>query len=308
MISVCAKTLEVINGACGSANKGYVYDASGYGTDSFCSKGNASPSSPAFPSVGNSVSWICNGINGGTNASCSANHESVIYTETIDGNYIVGTFTLAGSTSASTSWIAPAGVTSVEYLVVAGGGSSGNTYNTFLGAGGGGGGEVKTGLLNVTPGNSYFTTVGSGGFNSIFSNITALAGVSGSGRNGGMSGNGYSGGSGSGDSGGGGGAGGGGNVSIGGNGAAVGGNYQGGNGGNGVLSLISGFNVYYGGGGGGGSYGGSPGTGGIGGGGNGTTGNGSSGGANTGGGAGGGRASYSFLGGSGIVIIRYSIP
>jgi hypothetical protein len=41
----------------------------------------------------------------------------------------------------STSWTAPAGVTSVEYLVVGGGGGGGNGYDTGGGGGGGNGGS-----------------------------------------------------------------------------------------------------------------------------------------------------------------------
>jgi hypothetical protein len=70
----------------------------------------------------------------------------------------------------------------VEYLVVGGGGSSGGGLG-----GGGGAGGVLQGILPVTPGVSYVTTVGSGGaspssglgnngVNSVLSSVTALGG------------------------------------------------------------------------------------------------------------------------------------
>ena len=104
---------------------------------------------------------------------------------------IVESFTSVGTTS----WTAPAGITSVEYLVVGGGGGGGNGYDTG-GGGGGAGGMVLTGTISVTPGNSYTVTVGSGGSggaaerannngtaggNSVFSTITALGGDFGNG-------------------------------------------------------------------------------------------------------------------------------
>lgn len=66
------------------------------------------------------------------------------------------------STVGSTSWTAPAGITSINYLVVGGGGGSGGGYDTG-GGGGGGGGMVITGTLSVTPGTSYPIVVGGGG-------------------------------------------------------------------------------------------------------------------------------------------------
>lgn len=103
----------------------------------------------------------------------------------------IATFTTVGTTS----WIAPAGVTSVEYLVVGGGGGGGNGYDTG-GGGGGGGGMVRTGTLSVTSGTSYTITVGGGGAGganirsdrpgldgdpSVFDSITSLGGGGGKG-------------------------------------------------------------------------------------------------------------------------------
>ena len=67
---------------------------------------------------------------------------------------IVQTFTSVGTTS----FTIPTAVTRVEYLVVAGGGGGGNGYDNGGGAGGGAG-MVRTGELNVTPGQSYTVTV-----------------------------------------------------------------------------------------------------------------------------------------------------
>jgi hypothetical protein len=66
------------------------------------------------------------------------------------------------TTVGTTSWTAPAGVTSVEYLIVGGGGGGGNAYDNSAG-GGGGAGMVLTGTTSVTPGQSYTITVGAGG-------------------------------------------------------------------------------------------------------------------------------------------------
>jgi hypothetical protein len=197
------------------------------------------------------------------------------------------------TSTGTTSWTAPAGVTSVNYLVVAGGGAGGN-HN----GGGGGGGGVLQGNVPVVPGQSYTVTVGAGGSaqsdpsnggngsNSQFgNNIIALGGGGGAGQltangvpngNSGGSGGGGSGGENSivvGSSGGAGTtgqgfAGGGPGLEVagantqraggGGGGAGQAGvgpvnAYSGGAGGNGVVSYMSGTGAYYGGGGGGGS-------------------------------------------------------
>ena len=176
------------------------------------------------------------------------------------------------TTIGTTSWTAPAGVTSVEYLVVGGGGGGGNGYDTG-GGGGGAGGMVRTGTLAVTPGNSYTVTVGSGGNggpvnypsnqngaaggNSVFSTITSLGGDSGNGSRTvqiavGRGGSAQvstttapTGGDGGGNAGsavGGSGGGGGGATGNGGNGSAS----AGGTSGNGLTSSITGSSVIYG--------------------------------------------------------------
>ena len=253
----------------------------------------------------------------------------------------IGSQTSPVTFTSSGTWVAPAGVTSVTYLVVGGGGGGG----AYIGGGGGGGG-VLTGTLSVKPGTSYAVTVGAGGVggitnttaptaggNSAFGSIAATGGGRGAYYNGsvwttggdggsggggglgtlaggsGTSGQGNNGGTGAANtgvtstSGGGGGAG------------AVGGaaaTSVPGNGGAGVSSSISGSSVTYGGGGGGSahtSYS-QLSTGGSGGGGAGGSSNGNfavAGTANTGGGGGGAGVGYNGgAGGSGIVIISYT--
>jgi hypothetical protein len=69
----------------------------------------------------------------------------------------------------SGTWTAPSGVTSVNYILAAGGGGGGAGVNATSNAdynfctGGGAGGEVLRGRLSVTPGTSYPITVGAGG-------------------------------------------------------------------------------------------------------------------------------------------------
>jgi len=65
-----------INGSCGSGagyanGKTYAFGTSGYAPDVQCAAGT--PSNTAFPAAGSSVSWTCNGQNGGSpSPSCSA--------------------------------------------------------------------------------------------------------------------------------------------------------------------------------------------------------------------------------------------
>lgn len=64
--------------------------------------------------------------------------------------------------TASGSWVAPAGVTSVT-IEAWGGGGGGGGASTDSGGGGGGGAYSKKNTFAVTPGNSYTVTVGAGG-------------------------------------------------------------------------------------------------------------------------------------------------
>ena len=245
----------------------------------------------------------------------------------------------------NSTWTIPNFITNVQYLVVAGGGGGAGTTSGGSGVGGGGAGGFQNGTLIVTPGSVVSVTVGDGGAggaqaagngglgnkggNSNFSSINASGGGGGGGTNFGGSTGGSGGGNGNnnlttpasgiagqGNRGGigansnkypGGGGGGAGTVGVGATGTT------GGNGGNGSQSNITGTLTYYAGGGGGGSdTGGTAGTGGLGGGGNGQlgTGTGTNGTDGLGGGGGGRDASnpgIGYRGGSGIVIVRYTV-
>lgn len=236
-------------------------------------------------------------------------------------------------------WTAPAGVTSVEVLVV--GGGAGGGHSIYGGPGGGAGGVCYASNFAVTPGANYAVTVGGGGANSTngsdsnFGLIVAKGGGTNSANGASGGGGGHSnppnqGGSATqpsntiagvvgygnrggaheyvtpypcGGGGGAGGAGGTGNAYLG----------RPGDGGIGVPFNITGSQVYYGGGGGATQYNGNSygmGIGGLGGGGSGVySGTGIAGAANTGGGGGGGGgngvAGSGGAGGSGVVYIRY---
>jgi hypothetical protein len=226
------------------------------------------------------------------------------------------------TTVGSNTWIAPDGVTSIEYLIVGGGGGSGGGYDNGAG-GGGGGGMVLSGTTSVTPGTTYTVVVGDGGaagtsnrtalpeingslgLNSSFDTIVALGGGGGygsrqppEGGNTGAGGSAASNPSTASDGGRGGGAlggGGGGGGSVGNGTNKIG--AQGGFGGTGTSNSISGSSITYG-------TGGDGGTGG-------TDNAGTPGAVNTGNGArGGGAPGNAFnngaKGGSGIIIILYT--
>jgi hypothetical protein len=81
--------------------------------------------------------------------------------------------------TSSSTWTAPAGVTSVNYIAVAGGGGGGGGANENSNAdqnrpgGGGAGGQVIRGSLSVTPGTTYPIVVGAGGAGASASTSTA---------------------------------------------------------------------------------------------------------------------------------------
>ena len=266
-------------------------------------------------------------------------------TRSVTGLPTGGTIYLSGSTryhkftSSGTFTVPSGGSFSVEALIVAGGGGSGNPE---VGGGGGAGGVVVQTLTRTA--GSYTVTVGGGGGwggNGGNSSVTGYTTAIGGGRGGGFQGGGTAGGSGGGGGGSNGGAlgGGAGTAGQGSNGgtswgpftASAGGGGQsqqpaqsgsagspGGTGYNGstwASATSSGASGYYAGGGGSGGTGGSSG-GGLGGGGNGssrsTCSGVQSGTANTGGGGGGsgccaGGSGCATSGGSGIVLLRYSV-
>jgi YVTN family beta-propeller protein len=228
------------------------------------------------------------------------------------GANAVTTFSYVSSPGAW-NWTVPAGVTQVQYLVVAGGGGGGY-------GGGGGAGGFLTGNLAVTSGNVISITVGAGGgldangANSVLGTVTpAIGGGHGTGESGGAAGSGGSGGgaagagAGSGTSGQGNNGANGANIGGGGGGAGAAGTVQ--NGGAGLSSAITGNTVYYAGGGGGGGSS-TFGTGGSGGGGTGSTTSTMTYGTNgLGGGGGSGWSGTSVsTGGSGVVILKYFVP
>jgi hypothetical protein len=244
------------------------------------------------------------------------------------GTYGLEVFVASNTSSFTGTWITIAApIYTINYLIVAGGGSGGlNGAGPGVGAGGGAGG-LLSGSTTVIAGTPYTVVVGAGGSsvtgtaligntgsNSSFSGVPqtafgggyggssqAVAGGSGGSGGGGYTagagtpGQGYSGGA---TSGGGGGAGGPGQASV--------GPWTGsGVGGTGTTSAITGVTVAYAGGGGGGIGV----AGGLGGGGASGSTNGVNGTAGTGGGGGaGGNPGTSGAGGSGIVIISYSNP
>jgi len=230
-----------------------------------------------------------------TNPGSIANCSSATLTANAYGNPVVLTYSTVGVST----FVAPAGLTSVEYLIVAGGGGGGNDMG-----GGGGGGGVLYGTTTVTPGQTYTINVGNGGNgapagpsagvgnfgfnggNSIFNGVTAIGGGYGASRHNGNDFPANIGGSGGGASGGG--------IPAGGNGGAnasgisgqgnagglgAGTWYPGGGGGAGGVGLSQPANggpgiryvsmspYYFGGGGGGAGHDGNSGNGGIGGGG-----------------------------------------
>lgn len=100
----------------------------------------------------------------------------------------------------STIWTPPPGVTQVDYLVVAGGGSGAIGKALSVNGGGGGAGGLLNGTMSVTPGNAYNVVVGAGGkkvtgdsagghgfngANSSFANSTPVDGIQAMGGGGG---------------------------------------------------------------------------------------------------------------------------
>ena len=231
-------------------------------------------------------------------------------TITTVGDYVIHTFTSSGTFAVTDS-----SLTEVDVLVVGGGGGGGGEVG-----GGGGGGAVLYSVNKTLSSSSITVTVGNGGDGlgypivydggaSDFDGLVANGGKAGNnnGADGGASGSGNAGGSGyakfprwsGGRIGGAGGPGEAGQEWP----------YEGGVGGPGVESAISGTSSYYGGGGGGSCEVGcsGPGNGGLGGGGQGSMDGGFSAAANTGGGGGGGgyNSNAGSNGGSGVVVVRY---
>ena len=115
-----------------------------YGTNGFYLdfRDNTSTTNLALDRSGNSNNFTPNGI-----SVSGATATTVSFTS-------VGT----------TSWTVPPGITSVNYLVVAGGGAGGSAGPTMYdgGAAGGGAGGMLYGTMAVTPGTVYSIYVGAG--------------------------------------------------------------------------------------------------------------------------------------------------
>ena len=70
----------MVNAVCGEAAKEFEFDTTSFSGLSFCQAGTASPISPLFPAEGQSTSWVCKGLNSGTDSSCSATRKEEIVT------------------------------------------------------------------------------------------------------------------------------------------------------------------------------------------------------------------------------------
>jgi hypothetical protein len=333
-------------GGAGQSGSAALGGIGGGGNGELSSVNPAATNGQANTGGGGGAMYLYNAANGGNGGSgiivisyYSPQDQYIVATGgtvTRDGNYLIHTFT---GTSGLNITNAPSNAV-LEYLIVAGGGGGG--ADLLSGGGGGAGGFLTGGLI---PGlTNYSIVVGAGGaatggagsgangLNSSAFSLTSIGGgggaqgfmsttPAGSGGSGGGAGalnggsglNGFNGtgtvgqgfngglafgGPGYAASGAGGGAG------------AVGNNAnstQGGNGGIGKFSIISGGANYYAGGGGGGSYANVAGIGSVGGGGDGSASTaGGNGVANFGAGGGGGKSTSS--GGSGIVVVRYLSP
>lgn len=297
---------------------------------SFTITSGSLPGGLSLDSSNGNITGTANAVGSNTTSNftvqLTASGDFTSFTQTEDFSIVVNGPTRT-TYSNSTSFNAPAGMTSLDVLVVAGGGgggSAGQNLNSEKAGGGGGGGLIYRPGFPVSAGSNYTVTVGNGGTNpgikttgniggnSVFGTLTAIGG----GRsNGGYAGGNLNGGSGGGAKGHGShgnaeqpgrpgdsgtygfghpGGGSSGQQPGGGGGAGGGGSRP--NGGSGRTYSISGSSVTYAGGGGG--YGGS----GSGGGG---SYNGGGGTGNRGGGGGGGHNQGGGSGGKGIVVISY---
>lgn len=121
------RTATAVNGACGTANGGPTGVAP---SANFCSAGTAS----AVTTAASQFTWTCNGIAGGTNASCAAPHTYIVTPSVSGGN---GTATIAAGgvvayNGAGTVTITPnpGFVTATPVGGTCGGTLAGTTYTT----------------------------------------------------------------------------------------------------------------------------------------------------------------------------------
>jgi polygalacturonase len=134
--------------------------------------------------------------------TCTPTDNTDYSTISFNVSVTVNPFTITTLTTSSTSpWTVPPGVTSVQVQLWGGGGGGGGQLFTSSGsggAGGGGGGGYTTATITVTPGNTISFTVGAGGTggegknpgpsnggnggNSTFGSVTAANGGTGGGE------------------------------------------------------------------------------------------------------------------------------
>jgi fibronectin-binding autotransporter adhesin len=156
----------------------------------------ASSASITFTGVANAASYTMTSSPGGVTATGSASPITVSgltagtpYTFTCKANNPLGSSASSAASNSVTPYALPS---SIEVLVVAGGGSGGRSD---VGAGGGGAGglsyqaarSITAGTYTVTVGSGGATTTSSGkgnaGSNSVFDTITSNGGEGGAGRN-----------------------------------------------------------------------------------------------------------------------------
>ncbi len=72
-----ASCLVPENGVCGTAAKNYPYGTTNFSSDTYCTYGTNNPGVISFPTAGNSTSWRCDGVNGGSPSGwCTASQSS----------------------------------------------------------------------------------------------------------------------------------------------------------------------------------------------------------------------------------------
>jgi hypothetical protein len=123
----------------------------------------------------------------GTSANRPSLYSSTAIRWTNTGSQAYTVISGTTPTLTNTSWTAPAGITTIEVLVIAGGGSGAGGNGGGAG-GGGAGGLIYNSAYPVVPGTSYTITVGAGGIasnrastgyngaNSVFDTLTAIGG------------------------------------------------------------------------------------------------------------------------------------
>ena len=89
-----------VDGHCGFSATTYLYTDTSYGvTPIFCSSGIVDPSNPSFPTPGSSVTWMCDGTNGGNpSGTCTAYRASAPTTISTKESFVtfVITFKIPG--------------------------------------------------------------------------------------------------------------------------------------------------------------------------------------------------------------------